>query len=156
MTRGSVSVAGFDMKTHGSAARSHIGLCPQHNVLFNELTVKEHLEFFARLKGFKGKELNDEIDELIAKLELQDKVDSVTSYYEFLTFFLRCFYIFLFVLQRNYPSKGLSGGQKRRLCVGIALSGAARVVLLDEPTSGMDPSSRRALWELLQKEKKGT
>ncbi|KAJ8730119.1 hypothetical protein PYW07_017157 [Mythimna separata] len=129
VTSGSVNVAGFDMATQGSAARSHIGLCPQHNVLFNELTVREHLEFFARLKGFKGKELRAEMDELIEKLELQEK--------------------------RDYPSKGLSGGQKRRLCVGIALSGAARVVLLDEPTSGMDPSSRRALWELLQKEKKG-
>nr|XP_021189988.2 phospholipid-transporting ATPase ABCA3 [Helicoverpa armigera]XP_049699930.1 phospholipid-transporting ATPase ABCA3 [Helicoverpa armigera]XP_049699931.1 phospholipid-transporting ATPase ABCA3 [Helicoverpa armigera]WRX06183.1 ABCA2 [Helicoverpa armigera] len=129
LTRGTVNVAGYDMTSQSSAARSHIGLCPQHNILFNELTVKEHLEFFARLKGFKGKELYDEIDSLIEKLELQEK--------------------------RDYPSKGLSGGQKRRLCVGIALSGAARVVLLDEPTSGMDPSSRRALWELLQKEKKG-
>nr|QBP34375.1 ATP-binding cassette sub-family A2 [Trichoplusia ni] len=128
-TRGSMSVAGFDMSSQAAAARSHIGLCPQHNVLFNELTVKEHLEFFARLKGFKGKQLKDEIDALITKLELEEK--------------------------RDYPSKGLSGGQKRRLCVGIALSGAARVVLLDEPTSGMDPASRRALWELLQREKKG-
>ncbi|KAF9424045.1 hypothetical protein HW555_000754 [Spodoptera exigua] len=129
VTRGSVTVAGYDMTHESSSARAHIGLCPQHNVLFNELTVKEHLEFFARLKGFHGAELKAEIDSLIEKLELQDK--------------------------RDFPSYGLSGGQKRRLCVGIALSGAARVVLLDEPTSGMDPSSRRALWELLQKEKKG-
>ncbi|XP_035432453.1 phospholipid-transporting ATPase ABCA1 [Spodoptera frugiperda] len=129
VTRGTVTVAGYDMTHETYAARAHIGLCPQHNVLFNELTVREHLEFFARLKGFRGAELKSEIDTLIEKLELQDK--------------------------RDYPSNGLSGGQKRRLCVGIALSGAARVVLLDEPTSGMDPSSRRALWELLQKEKKG-
>ena len=74
VTSGSVSVAGFDMTSQESAARSHIGLCPQHNVLFNELTVREHLEFFARLKGFKGKELHNEIDELIEKLELQEKV----------------------------------------------------------------------------------
>lgn len=69
-----MNVAGFDMATQGSLARSHIGLCPQHNVLFNELTVREHLEFFARLKGFKGKELHAEMDELIEKLELQEKV----------------------------------------------------------------------------------
>ncbi|XP_059047165.1 phospholipid-transporting ATPase ABCA1-like [Achroia grisella] len=128
-TRGSVSIAGYDMKKQMKLARSNLGLCPQHNVIFNELTVREHLEFFARLKGFKGKELNKEIDTLIDDLELQSK--------------------------RNYLAEGLSGGQKRRLCVGIALSGQARVVLLDEPTSGMDPSSRRALWDLLQKVKKG-
>ncbi|KAL0841224.1 hypothetical protein ABMA28_014958 [Loxostege sticticalis] len=129
VTRGSVWVAGYDMTWNASDARSHIGLCPQHNVLFNELTVKEHLEFFSRLKGFQGEQLNTEIDTLIEKLELVEK--------------------------RDYQSKGLSGGQKRRLCVGVALCGDARVVLLDEPTSGMDPSSRRALWDLLQKEKQG-
>ncbi|XP_041978072.1 phospholipid-transporting ATPase ABCA1-like [Aricia agestis] len=129
VTRGTVTVAGHDITTHTSAARANLGLCPQHNVLFNELTVREHLEFFARLKGYKGKLLNEEIDNLIESLELQEK--------------------------KNYQANGLSGGQKRRLCVGIALSGGARVVLLDEPTSGMDPSSRRALWELLQKIKDG-
>ncbi|CAH2106426.1 unnamed protein product [Euphydryas editha] len=129
VTRGSIWVAGYNMTTQMPYARAHIGLCPQHNVLFNELTVREHLEFFARLKGFSGKELNEEIDDLIDKLEMQEK--------------------------RHYLARGLSGGQKRRLCVGVALSGGARVVLLDEPTSGMDPASRRALWDLLQREKKG-
>ncbi|KAM3964373.1 phospholipid-transporting ATPase ABCA3 [Aphomia sociella] len=128
MTCGSVWLAGYDMSTQMSLARSHLGLCPQHNVIFNELTVREHLEFFARLKGYSGNELKIEVNSLIEKLELQSK--------------------------RNYLAEGLSGGQKRRLCVGIALSGGARVVLLDEPTSGMDPSSRRALWDLLQKVKK--
>lgn len=57
--------------------------------------------------------------------------------------------------QRNVLSAKLSGGQKRRLSVGAAMCGSSRVVLLDEPTSGLDPAARRALWDLLQKEKKG-
>lgn len=73
-TRGSVTLAGYDIQTQVKAARAHLGFCPQHNVLFNDLTVKEHLEFFARLKGFSGKELYQEIDSLIEKLELQEKV----------------------------------------------------------------------------------
>ncbi|XP_053608124.1 phospholipid-transporting ATPase ABCA1-like [Plodia interpunctella] len=129
ISSGSIELAGYDVTHQTSEARRHLGLCPQHDVLFDELTVREHLEFFSSLKGSKGKELKWEVDMLIEKLELQEK--------------------------RNYRAKGLSGGQKRRLCVGIALSGDARVVMLDEPTSGMDPSSRRALWDLLQKERHG-
>lgn len=74
VTSGSIMLAGYDLSRQMNEARSHIGLCPQHNVLFNELTVREHLEFFARLKGFRGKELYEEIDSLIEKLELQEKV----------------------------------------------------------------------------------
>lgn len=67
-------MAGYDMSTQTEAARSHIGLCPQHNVLFNDLTVREHLEFFARLKGFTGANLTDDVETLIDKLELHEKV----------------------------------------------------------------------------------
>lgn len=74
ITRGTVVAAGYDITKQPTAARSQIGLCPQHNVLFNELTVHEHLEFFSRLKGFEGKGLRDEIDTLITKLELNEKV----------------------------------------------------------------------------------
>lgn len=59
------------------------------------------------------------------------------------------------VPKTNSKSSELSGGMQRKLSVGIALCGGSKVVILDEPTSGMDPSARRALWDLLQKEKKG-
>lgn len=63
--------------------------------------------------------------------------------------------LFYIELQRNVRAKKLSGGMKRRLCIGIALIGNSKVVLLDEPTAGVDPSARRTIWNILQKEKKG-
>lgn len=74
VTSGNVLVAGYNITTQTGQARAHLGLCPQHNVLFNELTVREHLEFFARLKGYSGNELNEEIDDLINSMEMQEKV----------------------------------------------------------------------------------
>lgn len=52
-------------------------------------------------------------------------------------------------------AKHLSGGMKRKLCIAIALCGHSKIVLLDEPTAGIDPGARRAVWDILQKEKKG-
>uniref|UniRef100_A0A1Y9GL18 ABC transporter domain-containing protein n=1 Tax=Anopheles arabiensis TaxID=7173 RepID=A0A1Y9GL18_ANOAR len=128
-TSGTALVNGYDIRKDIEGVRFSLGLCPQHNVLFNELTVAEHLKFFSQLKGVPGDKTAAEIEKYVNLLELTDK--------------------------RNAQSHTLSGGMKRKLGVGIALCGGSRVVLLDEPTSGMDPSARRALWDLIQKEKVG-
>ncbi|XP_029725464.2 phospholipid-transporting ATPase ABCA3 [Aedes albopictus] len=127
-TSGAAYVNGHDIRTDIEGVRHSMGLCPQHNVLFDEMTVSEHLRFFGRLKGVSKEALDGEIDRYLQMLELSDK--------------------------KNAQSQTLSGGMKRKLSVGIALCGGSKVVLLDEPTSGMDPSARRALWDLLQREKK--
>ncbi|XP_021697249.1 ATP-binding cassette sub-family A member 3 [Aedes aegypti] len=127
-TSGTAYLNGHDIRTDLEGVRQSMGLCPQHNVLFDEMTVIEHLKFFGKLKGVPRAALDGEIDRYLRMLELLDK--------------------------GNAQSQTLSGGMKRKLAVGIALCGGSKVVLLDEPTSGMDPSARRALWDLLQKEKK--
>uniref|UniRef100_A0A6E8W4G1 ABC transporter domain-containing protein n=1 Tax=Anopheles coluzzii TaxID=1518534 RepID=A0A6E8W4G1_ANOCL len=126
---GTALVNGYDIRNNIDAVRGSLGLCPQHNVLFNEMTVAEHIEFFARLKGVPRSKIKDEIRHYVQLLELEDKLKK--------------------------QSHTLSGGMKRKLSVGIALCGGSKVVLCDEPTSGMDPSARRALWDLLIKEKQG-
>ncbi|XP_040176029.1 ATP-binding cassette sub-family A member 3-like [Anopheles arabiensis] len=126
-TSGTALINGHDIRTDIDGVRSSLGLCPQHNVLFDEMTVDEHLKFFSRLKGVPTEAVSGEIDRYLKLLELTDK--------------------------RDAQSQTLSGGMKRKLAVGMALCGGSKVVLLDEPTSGMDPSARRALWNLLQKEK---
>jgi ATP-binding cassette subfamily A (ABC1) protein 3 len=128
-SKGTAVVNGYDIRTSIQNVRDSMGLCLQHNVLFDGLTVAEHLYFFGKLKGLNNKEVKKEIDNYIKLLELQGK--------------------------RNAKSSTLSGGMKRKLSVGIALCGKSKIVLLDEPTAGMDPSARRAIWNLLQKQKQG-
>ena len=78
------------------------GICPQHNVLFDNLTVQEHLWFFTSLKGnYTEGEINSQVDRMIAAIGLEEK--------------------------RYFRSKGLSGGMKRKLSVGIALVGDSKV-----------------------------
>jgi ATP-binding cassette, subfamily A (ABC1), member 3 len=129
-TGGTAFIDGKDIRTDLNSIRSSLGLCPQHNVLFNELTVKEHIIFFSKLKGFKrGSEIDEQIRKYVSMLGLDAKL--------------------------NAQSTTLSGGMKRKLSIGIALCGDSKIVMCDEPTSGMDPAARRALWDLLIKEKKG-
>ncbi|RZC40676.1 ATP-binding cassette sub-family A member 3-like, partial [Asbolus verrucosus] len=128
-TSGTAVVGGHDIRTDMDGVRASLGLCPQHNIIFDDLTVKEHLYFFSKLKGLKNEEISNEINKYIELLELQPKAAAKSS--------------------------TLSGGMKRKLCVGMALCGNSKVVMLDEPTAGMDPSARRALWDLLQKQKEG-
>ncbi|XP_023310224.1 ATP-binding cassette sub-family A member 3-like [Anoplophora glabripennis] len=128
-TSGTAKVNGFDIRTEMDGVRQSLGLCPQHNIIFDQLTVEEHLYFFSKLKGLHKSEIKAEIDKYIKLLELEDK--------------------------RHSKSKTLSGGMIRKLCVGMALCGNSKVVMLDEPTAGMDPSARRALWILLKRQKEG-
>lgn len=126
-TSGTAVINGYDIRANLYKARSSIGLCPQHNILFDELTVREHIIFYSRLKGLNDGEIAEEVERYVQVLELKPKIDSMSA--------------------------SLSGGMKRKLSVGVALCGRSKVVFCDEPSSGMDPAARRALWDLLQKEK---
>uniref|UniRef100_A0A3Q3N452 ATP-binding cassette, sub-family A (ABC1), member 3b n=1 Tax=Mastacembelus armatus TaxID=205130 RepID=A0A3Q3N452_9TELE len=128
-TSGRAYINGYDICQDMALIRRSLGLCPQHDVLFDNLTVREHLLFYAQLKGYSKDKIPDEVDRIIRILNLEDK--------------------------RHARCKTLSGGMKRKLSIGIALIGDSKVVMLDEPTSGMDPSARRATWDLLQGEKRG-
>ena len=105
---------------------NNIGLCQQENIFFDYLTVKEHLEYMCKIKGSQVNSL--EIQNLINQIDLSQKADSLCS--------------------------TLSGGQKRKLCIALALIGNSKIILLDEPTSGMDVMARRQLWEFLKNYKK--
>ena len=110
-TSGDARVRGLSMTRDMSGIRQHMGLCPQHDTLWPELTVTEHLELFGVLKGVKpGRALKEEVTRMIGEVGLQDKA--------------------------LVESSQLSGGMKRKLSLGMALIGDSSVVLLDEPTSG--------------------
>lgn len=126
---GTAKINGFDIRIDMDKIRKNIGMCPQHNVLFNRLTVEEHLWFYACLRGGKvsDEEINSEIDQMINDLGLPHK--------------------------RKALSTDLSGGMQRKLSIAVSFIGGSKVVILDEPTSGVDPFSRRSIWELLLKYK---
>ncbi|XP_048517910.1 ATP-binding cassette sub-family A member 2 isoform X1 [Dendroctonus ponderosae] len=121
---GRIVINDTSMKSTGNLAHA-IGLCPQHNLFFPDLTVAEHLEFFARLKGRDGSEAKRELNSLLKTLHLTEKRDELAH--------------------------TLSGGMKRKLCLGMAVIGGSKILVLDEPSSGMDPQSRRDMWDLLLK-----
>ncbi|KAL7995255.1 putative ABC transporter, AAA+ ATPase domain, ABC transporter A [Plasmopara halstedii] len=122
-TSGDATFCGLSLVQDMGKLRQSLGLCFQHDVLYSELTVEEHLQFYGRIKGYNGKALQDEVNKKILEVGLTEK--------------------------RNVFSGSLSGGMKRKLSVAICLLGDSSLVLLDEPTSGMDPYSRRSTWEIL-------
>uniref|UniRef100_A0A8C3GW69 P-type phospholipid transporter n=1 Tax=Corvus moneduloides TaxID=1196302 RepID=A0A8C3GW69_CORMO len=128
-TSGTVLVGGLDIQTHMDSIRHRLGMCPQHNILFNHLTVAEHILFYSQLKGRSRDEAEQEMETMLEDMGLTHK--------------------------RNEEAQNLSGGMQRKLSVAIAFVGEAKVVVLDEPTSGVDPYSRRSIWDLLLKYRPG-
>ncbi|XP_028721099.1 ATP-binding cassette sub-family A member 9 isoform X2 [Peromyscus leucopus] len=106
------------------AALGFLGYCPQENVLWPVLTVKEHLELYAAVKGLKKKDALDTITRLVDALNLQDQLKA--------------------------PVKTLSEGVKRKLCFGLSILGNPSVVLLDEPSTGMDPEGQQQMWQAIR------
>ena len=128
-TSGSVTVCGVDVSRNRAAMRGLIGVCPQQNVLYGSLTVLEHLRLFAVLKGMDASMVDTAAAQLLNEVGLEDKAHALAF--------------------------ALSGGMKRRLQLACALVGGSRVILLDEPSSGMDVISRRQIWDLLRRVRVG-
>ncbi|KAI0396604.1 ABC transporter [Xylariaceae sp. FL0594] len=124
------SIAGISKLTSGSITidgTGGLGIAPQKNVLWDELTVEEHIRIFNRLKSPSNTASKEEIRELIAGVDLTPKI--------------------------NAMSKTLSGGQKRKLQLGMMLTGGSAVCCVDEVSSGIDPLSRRKIWDILLAER---
>ena len=128
-TSGDILVRGVSISADLEKVRRQLGVCPQHDILFPELTVREHLLLFGGIKGLSSDVVAGAAQDMLVEVGLADKA--------------------------NAKSRTLSGGQKRKLSLGMALIGDSKVVVLDEPTSGMDPFSRRLAWAVIQKHKRG-
>nr|KAF6440961.1 hypothetical protein HJG63_012196 [Rousettus aegyptiacus] len=127
LSRAEAYVNGYDISKNMVHIRTNLGFCPQEDLLFNDLTLSEHLYFYSVVKRKCQKLDPVEIDHMLSIFNLLEK--------------------------RNIYSKLLSAGTKRKLSVMIALIGGSEVMILDEPMSGMDPASRRATWDVLHQYK---
>ncbi|CAL1534216.1 unnamed protein product [Lymnaea stagnalis] len=130
-TSGYAKILGMDITNSRDLEniRKVCGICPQHNILYENLSCVEHLEMFANIKGVPEDQVAQKVKNALQDVDLKTQADTF--------------------------AKDLSGGQKRKLSVAIALIGDPKLMFLDEPTAGMDPFSRRHLWSLLKKRKEG-
>jgi len=124
-TAGSVSVFGVDAVAEPQRAKRAMGITPQEAGVFERLTVREHFELFARLKHLSKLEARAAAREVIAELGLLAETDKSVG--------------------------ALSGGQRRRILIGLALLGRPPLLVLDEPTTGLDPATRRAVWRVIRR-----
>ena len=122
-TGGSLRVLGLDPTTHGPAVRERLGVCPQEDALDNELTVWENLTVYGRYFGLSRRTCAERAAELLDFVQLSDR--------------------------RSARVDSLSGGMKRRLSIARSLVNRPDLLILDEPTTGLDPQARHVVWERL-------
>jgi ABC-2 type transport system ATP-binding protein len=121
--KGSVSIRGFDLAHHAEQARSQIGYLAQRFSLYGDLTVTENLHFFAQMHGLKASEWKPRAQEILEFVGLAEFADRMADQ--------------------------LSGGMKQKLGLATALVHRPKVLLLDEPTGGVDPVTRQDFWQLI-------
>ncbi|GFR20908.1 ATP-binding cassette sub-family A member 3, partial [Trichonephila clavata] len=123
ISSGEIYVDGYDIKQQSRKAQNQIGYCPQFDGLIDQLTGRETLTLFARLRGIPENQIAEQVNSISELLLFQIHIDKLVKEY--------------------------SGGNKRKLSTAIALLGNSSLIFLDEPTTGMDPVSRRCLWNTL-------
>ena len=122
-TSGELTILGKDPNQFGPEIRAHLGVVPQQDNLDTELKVWENLRQYGRFFGLKGKWLENKVTELLEFAQLEEK--------------------------RNNKTEELSGGMKRRLTIARGLVNEPEILMLDEPTTGLDPQARHILWDRL-------
>jgi ABC-type multidrug transport system ATPase subunit len=120
---GNAYVSGYSITNNMDKVQECIGYCPQFDLLWNDLTVEDHLYLYSRLKNVSSAEIKQNVNKTLKETNLEKF--------------------------RSLLVRELSGGMKRRLSVGISLVGNPSVVFLDEPSTGLDPENKRAIWEIL-------
>jgi lipooligosaccharide transport system ATP-binding protein len=123
ITDGTLTVMGMDPNSHGPQIRANLGVVPQQDTLDTELTVRENLTIYGRYFGLSRAEVGRRADELLEFAQLTERA--------------------------NDQVEPLSGGMKRRLTIARSLINEPTVLLLDEPTTGLDPQARHLLWDRL-------
>ncbi len=121
---GTVLIDGAELTTRSIEPRSAIGYVPQDLAIYQDLTAEENLHFFARLYGLSSADAKRRTDEVLGVIGLRERADE--------------------------PTKGYSGGMQRRLNIGIGLLHRPKLLILDEPTVGVDPQSRNAILESIE------
>ncbi|MBK8944334.1 MAG: ABC transporter ATP-binding protein [Ignavibacteriae bacterium] len=122
-TSGDALIGGYSIKTQADLVKKNIGYMSQRFSLYNDLTIEENIKFFGGVYGLEGKELTNRMQWILNTANLIGKENILTG--------------------------SLPGGIKQRLALGTAVIHKPKIVFLDEPTSGVDPISRRSFWELI-------